>query len=318
MRASRRSRFLRLIVASSAGMSSVGACFFPAPSAVAGSPFATSVVSYTAGSGAVAGFNNPLVALGEPERFTGEGLFPQAVTPFQPAYRPNEVVSIGMGGQLTLAFDHDVLDDARNPFGIDLIVFGNSFFTDAAFGLGIVAGLASEGGTISLSADGVRWVTVPGLAADGLFPTLGYLDAGPYATVPGSQPSNFLRPVNPAHSLNTVVGLSYEDLIAAYDGSGGGVGIDLAAVGMTRARFVRISGPSVIGTSPEVDAVADVAPVGVPGDLDGNGVVGAADLAALLAAWGSGDPVADLNGDGAVGAADLAALLANWTPGGGA
>jgi hypothetical protein len=56
--------------------------------------------------------------------------------------------------------------------------------------------------------------------------------------------------------------------------------------------------------------------VGIPGDLDGNGVVGTADLLMLLAAWGpcppEGDCPADLNGDGVVGTADLLTLLANW------
>jgi hypothetical protein len=48
--------------------------------------------------------------------------------------------------------------------------------------------------------------------------------------------------------------------------------------------------------------------------LNGDGLVGSADLTILLAAWGSpaGNP-ADLNGDGTVGAADLAILLAGWT-----
>jgi hypothetical protein len=284
--------------------------------AFADSPYAATVVSYAPGTGAVAGFTNPAVALGSPERFTGEGLFPQAVTPFQPAYRPNEVVSIGMGGQLTLAFDHDVLDDPRNPFGVDLIVFGNSFFTDGSFGLGIVAGLAAEGGTVSLSADGVTWVTAKGRAADGLFPTLGYLDSGPFSVVAGSVESNFLRPVDPSIALDSCVGLDYGSLVSLYDGSGGGTGIDIGALGLARVRFVRITGPSTLGTSPEIDAVADVAPVAVRGDLDGDGVVGATDLAALLAAWGSGTPAADLDGDGFVGATDLAALLAAWTPGG--
>ncbi|MCA9291677.1 MAG: hypothetical protein KDA25_11160 [Phycisphaerales bacterium] len=50
----------------------------------------------------------------------------------------------------------------------------------------------------------------------------------------------------------------------------------------------------------------------IPGDLDGDGVVGPADLAILLAAWGSDDPDADLDDDGAVGPTDLAILLANW------
>ena len=53
--------------------------------------------------------------------------------------------------------------------------------------------------------------------------------------------------------------------------------------------------------------------VGDPADLDGDGSVGAGDLAILLAGWGAcaGCP-ADLDGDGSVGASDLASLLAAW------
>lgn len=50
---------------------------------------------------------------------------------------------------------------------------------------------------------------------------------------------------------------------------------------------------------------------GVQGDLNGDGVVNAADLAILLSAWGKSGP-ADLDGDGLVTASDLAALLSNW------
>ncbi len=50
---------------------------------------------------------------------------------------------------------------------------------------------------------------------------------------------------------------------------------------------------------------------GNPADLDGDGTVGGADLAVLLAAWGQPGP-ADLDGDGTVGGADLALLLAAW------
>ncbi|MCA9291312.1 MAG: hypothetical protein KDA25_09290 [Phycisphaerales bacterium] len=54
--------------------------------------------------------------------------------------------------------------------------------------------------------------------------------------------------------------------------------------------------------------------VDVPGDLDGDFVVGPSDLATLLAAWGPCPGcAADLDGDGEVGASDLAALLANWS-----
>ena len=52
-----------------------------------------------------------------------------------------------------------------------------------------------------------------------------------------------------------------------------------------------------------------------PADLDGDGEVGAGDLAILLGAWGPspGHP-ADLDGDGNVGPLDLALLLGNWGP----
>lgn len=37
-----------------------------------------------------------------------------------------------------------------------------------------------------------------------------------------------------------------------------------------------------------------------PADIDGDGVVNGLDLAVVLAAWGSSDPVANFNGDGQV------------------
>ncbi len=51
-----------------------------------------------------------------------------------------------------------------------------------------------------------------------------------------------------------------------------------------------------------------------PADLDGDGVVDAADLALLLVLWGpvGGLPGADLNDDGVIDAADLSTLLAAW------
>jgi len=47
------------------------------------------------------------------------------------------------------------------------------------------------------------------------------------------------------------------------------------------------------------------------GDLDGDGAVGAGDLAVLLGNWGSAG-IGDLDGDGAVGPSDLALLLGAW------
>ncbi|MFO0873696.1 MAG: hypothetical protein U0575_06955 [Phycisphaerales bacterium] len=48
------------------------------------------------------------------------------------------------------------------------------------------------------------------------------------------------------------------------------------------------------------------------GDLDCDGLVGAADLGLLLAAWATDAAAADLDGSGTVDGADLGALLGNW------
>ena len=54
---------------------------------------------------------------------------------------------------------------------------------------------------------------------------------------------------------------------------------------------------------------------GVPGDLDGNGVVDVNDLLVIIGAWGicSGDCPADLNGDGVVDVLDILEILAFWS-----
>jgi len=302
----------------------------PAAPASAGDPYADEVIAYVPGASPppVSGYTNPAVALGSPERFTGEFIFPSAVTPFNPAFTAGEIVSIGGGGSLVLRFDEPVTDDPANPFGIDLLVFGNSQFIDGSYPLGIVAGLASEGGSIAVSADGETWFTASGLQADGLFPTLGYLDTAAYAESPGALPSDFTRPVNPALAPDDFLGLVHEEVVALYAGSGGGAGIDIGALGLSAILFVRIINAPGATDNIEIDAVSDVAPAvpSLPGDLDLDGSVDGADLGLLLLAWGPCDPparrsspggragcAADLTGDGVVDGADLGLLLLAWT-----
>ena len=56
----------------------------------------------------------------------------------------------------------------------------------------------------------------------------------------------------------------------------------------------------------------------LPADLNSDGIIGAADLAELLAQWGVCPPPggcsADFNADGVIDAADLAQILAAWSP----
>jgi hypothetical protein len=60
------------------------------------------------------------------------------------------------------------------------------------------------------------------------------------------------------------------------------------------------------------DGTYDPQPNECPGDFDGDGMVGANDLLAILAAWGSSDADMDLNGDGVVGVTDLLNFLEYW------
>lgn len=228
-------------------------------------PWADAVVSYDAGANPAGGYTDDSTALGSPERFTGEATpFPGVVGLFSPAFGADEIVSIGAGGWLTVRFDEPVVDDASNPFGLDLLVFGNAGIIGpgvagdppAMFGVGGVA-------TIEVSADGVDWRPLGARHLD-LFPTLGYQDSGPFDAAPGSVLTDFTRPVDPSITLADFAGLTNAQIAALYDGSGGGVGFDLAGTGLAEIFFVRVSNLSADAF--EIDALADVSvpsPAGV-------------------------------------------------------
>jgi len=145
----------------------------------------------------------------------------------------------------------------------------------------------------------------------------GYADVSPTLTLPGGMtPEDFFTtPDDPM-----AVGVS--------PGSGGGDAFDIAwavdpvtgvAANLPGFDFIRITTAVQFDTgsfgeiSTEIGGVADVRPVLVFGDLNGDGVVDTADLGILLAAFGSSDAVADLNGDGIVDTADLGLLLSQFS-----
>lgn len=272
---------------------------------------ASEVVWYAPGVGAGISYQNPNAALGPPTRMTGAGASAGVVSPFQPAYMPGEVVSVGRGGSLVLAFDPPVVDDPRHPFGVDLIVYGNSFFGDLGYPGGVVGFLFEEGGVIELSNDGTQWHAVPG-AADGGLPTMAYGDAGPYQAAAGSVPCDPAWPVDPAVQADDLVGMDYPMLQLVYAGACGGTGVDLAAAGLQQARYVRISVPANAASVPEVDAVVAVRVPIASADLDGSGAVDGTDLGLLLGAWGTAGP-GDLDGSGVVDGTDLGVLLGAWS-----
>ncbi len=70
-------------------------------------------------------------------------------------------------------------------------------------------------------------------------------------------------------------------------------------------------------TFESVVLIESTAQTSIVGDIDGDGFVNGADLAALLMAWGAcgegASCAADVSGDGVVNGEDLAQLLANWS-----
>ncbi|MBT5408699.1 MAG: hypothetical protein HOK75_00375 [Phycisphaerae bacterium] len=279
-------------------------------------PWADTVVSFDEGIGGTPGYNIADTAIGEPSRFTGGDIWPGVVSPFNAPWLADEIVSIGAGGSLVVAFNSPVTDDPMNPWGIDLLVFGNSGLLDNSWPAGIVGGVFSDdGGQIEVSADGKIWVAITTNEADGLWPTRGFIDSQPYDAVEGSQPSDFTMPVDPRLTLNDVMGLTNDELIAYYRTSGGGTPIDLAGTGLDEISYVRISVDASSKLSPEIDGFSDVQEQFV-GDVNMNGVVDVTDLLILVGSFGPaeiGGPLADFNGDLIIDVIDLLALIGNWS-----
>jgi hypothetical protein len=117
-----------------------------------------------------------------------------------------DVVSLGVGGEIVLSFAPNAIVDGP---GADFIVFENPFYIG-----GDPTKPYAEPGEVSVSDDGTTWATYPCTAT-----------SYPYGQCAGwhavySAPGNGISPVDPA--------------------TAGGEAYDLADVGLSRARYVRI------------------------------------------------------------------------------
>lgn len=227
----------------------------------ASGPFAVEVVQFESGVGGVPGFDQASSALGSATRFTGESSpFPSVVSPFSPPFGADEIVSIGAGGSLTLRFDSVIRNAASHAFGLDFIVFGNAGFIDTGYPDGLVGDAPIMFGTgaavlVEASTDGASWHKVQTRQLD-LFPTLGYRDAGPFDTTPGSIETDFRVAMDPSLGLADVAGLDYAGLLSLYGQSGGGIGFDLGPSGLESASYLRFTHAGSAGESFQIDAVS--------------------------------------------------------------
>lgn len=234
-----------------------------APAASA-SPYAVEVMSYDAGSNPDGLVGDGTAALGEPSRITDVGgPFESVVTPFNPAFGAGELTSVGYGGHLTVRFDHAVMDDALNPFGVDAILFSNEGFVDMDYPNNFTGdatlfrdsfGPAESAATIEISQDGSAWYEVGTFIID-LYPTLG---------TPGT---DFTKPVDPSLVVEDFDNMYLSDFDTVYAGSGGGFGIDMASTGLAWFQYIRVSNNDDTLAAFEIDAFSDVNAVPAPSTL---------------------------------------------------
>ena len=145
--------------------------------------------------------------------------------------------------------------------GAAFLVFGNSFY-DYDFTTGTATGaIFAKPGAIEVSQDGVNFFPITNAFADTAFPTNAYQNpTGPF-NLPPAQPilSDFGLPVADPNFNPT--GMTTAQIVAAYNGSGGGTPVSIASTGLAWIQYVRISGAS---GGVNVDALSVVDPLPAP------------------------------------------------------
>jgi len=230
-----------------------------------GDPHADSVVGHAIGMGG--GFNEaslPEVVTGPP---AGAGLFSGGL----------DVLSLGSGGWMALAFDDNVIVDGD---GVDFTVFENAFLGfDGQF---VIEPPFAEPGRVSVSQDGVTWHTFPCSLVPQPLPLVPPYYPGCAGVHPVLSNGGAPHPSEPTTvPIEDLVGQSA--LTVTVPAGAGGDSFDLADLGLAWARYVRIEGADFsqapTGTDNfgfDLDAVTAVHTAS-PIDRDGNGVPDAAE-----------------------------------------
>jgi hypothetical protein len=221
--------------------------------------FAERVIEYNPGTGYAPGYNNPTAALGQPSRVT-PGQWGGPVDPFNAPYLPEQVVSLGTGGLLTLEFSNPISNSGANPFGFDFIIFGNAGFV-------ITDGDYSGGGITDGSLYGANpgsqtlvWVSLDGNDYYRLDPSRAPILDSYYPT---DGAGDFHLPLDPSLRPADFNAKDLNGIRALYGGSAGGAAYDLSwaidangqAVFLDFATRVRLE---VIDGVAEIDGIAVV------------------------------------------------------------
>ncbi len=184
------------------------------------------------------------------------------------------VVSLGHGGSIVLEFSDNAIVDGPGP---DFIVFENAFFCSAPPATAADPwSVFAEPGIVEASADGVTWHLFPYDAAALAQVTTLCTDNPLLAALHG------LFGITPSFTGNWIVPddpLVFDPAAPGGVSGHGGDAFDLATVGLSQARYLRLTDPNL--------------PIGIPGSADG------LDLDAVVALHARATlPGPDTDGDG--------------------
>lgn len=225
------------------GALTLGAVVCPAGLLCAADPYADQIISYTPGTGINTSYEITGSALGAPLA---------SATILAPPFSTSDIVGVGNGGQLTLAFDTPILNSPTgHAGGMDFTIFGNEFFTIS--GTAISGVFNHTGLTVWVSQDNITYYQlVAPYGADDYYPTQGNGD-----------PS---LPVNPAFTLSTFVGQTSSQALSLYNGSAGGASYSISwaedaggqPVNLSSISYIQIQGTSGFGYVDAVSRVQDI------------------------------------------------------------
>jgi len=240
--------------------------------------FAVQIVS-TSNVYATSPYNDPTAILNRPTLkfvdYLGTGTTNRVKTvepPYWTAPDGSDVITkISSGGQITVKMGRKIYDDPNNPFGVDFIIYGNSFFSASGISgsisdgtdldsAGLSSGFYGHPMTVSVSQDRTNWFTFTNTQS--LFPDNAYRwDETNHSWT--DEEMNPTKPLNPSVYAMNFSGQSVASGLNQFIGAAGGSGYDLKASGLPWIQYVRVQpGP---GTYTVIDAIVAVNPV-VVGD----------------------------------------------------
>ena len=244
--------------------------------------FANKVVSYNAGTSPALRWyfdsnwdfvetvplTDPSAALGKPTGYVTEPYDPPGVivSAFSPAANPDQIVSVGEGGHLTLRLENYAVIGVGDEIGLFTNVgLADNNWPNGQAGLSTIGPpptpvptFGADGVTVEVSPDGSAWTPLEPITPD--LPTNVWTDAsGPYLTsTAGLTEADSSAPFTGA--LSDFDGKTYAEIKTLLGGSAGGYWLDLSSTGLSEVGYIRFSladdGDAGTDLNFELDAVS--------------------------------------------------------------